>query len=404
MCLFDMRSRRCVPILAPSSDHRWTEYNSVVRIPDHSGQLRLYAYADAPEALGLAAAPPTVAEYRDISVRTLSPYASGRVEPAALVARTVDVGKSGRVGVHGPVRGNVLGSWSPLGDCHRYDGRSASDAGLGSTATSDGVELAASAHSACVSAPIEHLDVSSTLEISFRYRAIRGERLAHACVYDPLRGWCLQLEPADGSPITRGASLQTSTFVRTFRARAQVPAGTTSLRLYLYADGAAPGADPVETRIRYEDVVVRPVAPLVLVVVDSTVLSVPRRLTQQPRSTTWTSPASFHTNIETGGGPAIVASHESADRGWVLRSDEVMARPVTVQGYRSGWLLLPSASRVANLYAGYRPAQITRWTLAAAAAAAAVAVILTFFSAVKGRAARRRRKRENDEYGVNAAA
>lgn len=370
LCLFDMQSRRCIPIVAPTSDASWTHYDSVVRVSENPGPLRVYAYADGPENThGSSPRTATVTEYRRLEVAALEPITGVTMDIESLTPRETRIEGPTTWVVRGPANRNLLGRFGPLGDCHRYSSRSAAEAGLGARALADGIELTASRHSACVFAPIEHIDSSSILKLSFRYRSLRGSRQVRVCVHDPGKRRCLPLEPTDGSPVTHG-SLPTSQDARTFRAWVRVPENTHALRLYLYADGAPRGTEGVETTLRYEQLTVRPVAPFSLVVIDPSVLG--GKDESPPVRVEWAGPASYSATVLTEGRPLILASHESAAPGWQLRSSDVRASQVTVQGYRSGWALTPESDTSARVDVRYAPAMRVRWLIPIALVAAAL--------------------------------
>jgi arabinofuranan 3-O-arabinosyltransferase len=118
----------------------------------------------------------------------------------------------------------------PVGDCDRYDERTAQEVGLSSQVLVRRLililRLAASDHSACVKVPVHPFVPGATYRVSLSYRSVEGAR-AHACLLESPADTCL-------APVR----LANDHDWHRLRTIVSPDAASTSLSLYLYADAA----------------------------------------------------------------------------------------------------------------------------------------------------------------------
>ncbi len=124
--------------------------------------------------------------------------------------------------------GSVLGDFGKVEDCNAYDRRTKPQAGLRAlvTLTSPSVELQASAHSACVSAPISNVKGGQVLELRVSGRTVIGQP-SRVCLFAVGPNRCVPLP----NPTTNAGWMTIDSLVR-------LPPNTKSAKLYLYADAS----------------------------------------------------------------------------------------------------------------------------------------------------------------------
>jgi arabinofuranan 3-O-arabinosyltransferase len=207
-----------------------------------------------------------------------------------------------------------------LGDCNRFDNRTAREAGLRATVEEQAgrrtLMLAARSHAACVSLLLPH-QRSLPFLLHLEYRAVTGAP-ARVCVWEEVPGRCATLPPLDTGPGWHR-----------FRAVVTPPPDGGRLRLFMYADG---GGD-IETRTQYRALSLQRSQPLDAVAV-APVASLPnvsyRRL----------SPSEFRVHVAGARRPFLLVAGETYAPGWRLRVVGQPSRRAThlrVNGYANGW-------------------------------------------------------------------
>jgi arabinofuranan 3-O-arabinosyltransferase len=230
-----------------------------------------------------------------------------------------------------------------LGDCHRYDSRTPTQAGLTAVVVRrDGIptaRLGAWEHAACVALPIENSGSRAPLRIQFSYRSVSGSP-ARACLW--------QVEARRCAPLP---ALLAFPGWHSFDATVTPKAGTRSLRLFLYADGDSAGrtvAEYREIRIsRAHPVVALGVAPL----------------GELPRvSYRRVAPYEFRVRVKGARRPFLLAVDETFAPGWHLETggrDSTGLAHVRVNGYANGWRVPWKGTY--ELTVTYGPEQLARW-------------------------------------------
>jgi arabinofuranan 3-O-arabinosyltransferase len=349
ICVQALPGLACLPATALEPGDGWVRSAVVVEVPAGASEVAVVAYAEAPDpSLGPAEA---IVEYRNVEITHLRETLPVTLAPVAPVVEVVP----GPVIVDGPVSGNVLGPFGPLGDCDRSDGRSSVEVGLATEDLRGGIELAAAGHSACRAASIGSLGAASTFDVQLRYEVVEGAERPRLCVFDPAADRCLVLRSNDGTPGEPGLELSGSPGSHRIDARVDVPASASALSLYLYADGPSAGRQGT-SRIRYTEVRVVPIAPFAVVVAPERHLAGRPPVPAPIIPSAWSNPARV-TAIVPPGRPSVVAIHQSAASGWRSSID---GRPVTVHGHRAGWLL-PGDGEERSITATYQPAVLLRW-------------------------------------------
>src|SRR5262249_23552278 len=127
----------------------------------------------------------------------------------------------------------AIGTWSPIEDCHRYDGVSSADAALRADAvvTPDGrpaMRLQAQRHSACLWALVDDVRRGDVVRIAVAQRSVRGAA-PRTCLWLDGRDDCAAL---DWSATPSGDWYEMSAVTR-------LPAGAGAVRMFLYADAPA---------------------------------------------------------------------------------------------------------------------------------------------------------------------
>jgi len=258
-----------------------------------------------------------VGQYRDVSMVPLEFVGEGQVEP---VSREPEIryleGGDHRTALIQPIASSALVADSPLGDCQRLDDRSFAEAGLAVEPIERGVQLRARAHSACVTAAIPAEVAAGQVALSMEVRTVSG-RAARVCLWQEGPNRCATL-----------AALPASPGWRPYRVEVTLEPGTTSARLYLYADGVDGG-----TVVEYRDLAARPVAPEIVNIRPA----VPSASTPTVQ---WEQDGGSRFSARVAGGPypAVVVLDESFGSGWQVDGAEVRGH-TEVNGYANAWVL-----------------------------------------------------------------
>ena len=360
LCLVASPGRTCLPVGALEAGSGWTSDAVVAQLPAGTTSVRIAVYADAIDPN--PGEKTTISEYRRVQLTVLDPITAISIpgSPGAEAPSGAVTIPPGAVEVDGPAAGNVLAPFGPLADCNRSDARTPEQIDLATRDLADGVELSGRAHAACRAARITQLSSSSVFELQLDHEVIDGQRGARICVFDPSTTTCLPLTAVDGSVDPTPGSLPREEGRSTLRARFVVPPATTALSLYVYADGPEATKRQVLTRIRYTNLSVVPVAPFTVVVAPRNLLVGAGGSGGPPViPASWNGPARFTAEVP-GGGPVVVATHESQAPGW--RFDAPGSVSVAAHGYRAAWLVPAGTGEGSAVAHGqYRPAILISW-------------------------------------------
>jgi len=230
-----------------------------------------------------------------------------------------------------------------LGDCHRYDSRTPTEAGLTAEIVGrDGIptaRLGARDHAACVSLPIENDAGSAPLRIQFSYRSVSGSP-ARICLW--------QVEPRRCAPLP---ALLAFPGWHSFDGTVTPKAGTRSLRLFLYADGDS----SKRTVTEYRQIRIDRARPVVALGVEP--------LGELPRvSYRRVAPYEFRVRVKGARRPFLLAVDETFAPGWHLETggrDSTGLTHVRVNGYANGWRVPWKGNY--QLTITYGPEQLARW-------------------------------------------
>ncbi len=359
-CLWESGPDRCTRLdEIQTLGDAWYRLGTLHRVAAGTTGVRLYLYADQP-APEDAATTGTEAWYRRPRAEVLVPGKPVKLGHRPGAAGTVSIGT-------GPVETEfdvdspalVIGGRSEARDCHRYDDRSLDEAGISATdlpGDPPGVRLRARHHSACVVMPVLGVKPPSSYELSF-VATVDGSAPPRVCLWEDPTGRCADFETVS-SPERKGSG--------TYRLRGRFDPSTTGVQLYLYAD-----ADEGAARIDYRSLALRPVTDeaVVLLPADLASAPVPRLRWSQDN------PARYRVHVEGSDAPFVLALTEASSPGWRVRglSAGAQARPLEVDGYRSGWVI--EAPRDQDLVIEYAPARRARAALRVSQAAAVLFVL-----------------------------
>jgi arabinofuranan 3-O-arabinosyltransferase len=208
-----------------------------------------------------------------------------------------------------------------LGDCHRYDSRTPTQAGLTAVVVPrDGIptaRLGAWEHAACVALPIKSSESRAPLRIQFSYRSVSGSP-ARVCLW--------QVEARRCAPLP---ALLAFPGWHSFDATVTPRAGTRSLRLFLYADGDSAGRTVAE----YREIRISRARPVVALGV-APIAALPRVSYRR------LAPFEFRVRVEDARRPFLLAVDETFASGWHVERegrDSTGLAHVRVNGYANGW-------------------------------------------------------------------
>jgi arabinofuranan 3-O-arabinosyltransferase len=232
---------------------------------------------------------------------------------------------------------------SGLGDCFRYDSRTASQVGLSATvlntAGTTTLLLGARDHAACVAMPIRGLQPAVPFRLRLAYRGISGNP-PRLCIWEEGPNRCATLP-----------SLLAARGWHHFDARATLDPGTKSAWLFLYADGGA----SERTAAAYRSLRIE--LPRAVIAVG--VLPV-QHLPQVTYSRV--APYEFRVHVRDALAPFLLVLSETFASGWHLEGGShgsARASHLRVDGYANGWRVPWRGSY--DLKLTYGPEQPALW-------------------------------------------
>lgn len=357
VCLWEERRERCAPLspLAPTAG--WRRFDEVVAPTTGTEALRLFFYADAPDE-GV-----TVTEYRNAAVGVYRsagrrPTHAGVERVGRLTlpkGRTTTKMQSPTV----PTPSLPLRAIGPVGDCNRFDERTAFQVGLSSALVRrDGIptiRLAAQDHSACVSVPVAPFDPKSVYDVRLAYRGVSGSP-PRLCLWEEGPDRCASLPPFDAS----------SGWHR-FETRFEPAPETEGIRVFLYADGSGEGVTVTE----YRDISVAPSTSVGLI-------GIPAGHRLPMITYRRSGPGEFQLRISGATDPFLLSVTEAFASGWRLErtpnEQTGNAVHVAVNGYANGWVIpWRGTYELRIVYGPERLARAARWL---SSIALTIAVIL----------------------------
>ncbi|MGW4809774.1 glycosyltransferase [Kitasatospora sp. NPDC004272] len=308
----------------------WQTFRTVLRLAPGTTGAVLYGYADADGTR------PGDAAYRAPRATALGVAAEA---VAAADAPPLPLGPGAhRVGADPGLPAAAPPAFSALQDCGRTDGRGFAEAGLSATPLgADGVRLAARAHTACVSVPVDTFEPGTghrpgSYRLAVNYRTLSGSP-ARLCLWQGGPDRCAELpRTADGAQW------------HTLDTVVSPAADVRDLELYLYADGDDVGTTVVE----YTGLRVTPVLPLTVRIDPAPAPAAsPAAPGAAPGAVLAAEPdgaGRYRARLDgadRAGGPVVVALPDSADPRWELTGLPAgwSARPLTLDGYRAAWLV-----------------------------------------------------------------
>jgi hypothetical protein len=207
-----------------------------------------------------------------------------------------------------------------LGDCNKYDNRGLREVGISAQVERHGattLRLNAREHSACVALPIELPRAHRNFRLRLHYRGVRGNP-PRICVWQEGVNECAPLPALDDSQGWHrlGATVRPRT-------------GTSSLHLFLYADGG--GGTPTVTE--YRTPVIEPTTQALAVAVEP-MLRLPKVSYHR------VSPSEFRVHVREARAPFLLVAAETFASGWRIDAPGRAAGSVThvrVNGYANGW-------------------------------------------------------------------
>jgi arabinofuranan 3-O-arabinosyltransferase len=268
------------------------------------------------------------------------PLAPARLQPLARTPFSERTLALTRASVSRPLD---IAAAGPVGDCNRYDDRTAAEVGLGARVT-DGsgspvLQLRARDHSACVSFSVpSFVQGVRSYRIRFQHRSVRGLG-PRVCLWQDGPNRCAPM-----------SALQSDREWRVFDEEIELDTGARALRLFLYADGG--GDSPTVAEYRDLDV-----APLVSVAI----IGMPRRQSLPAVSTHREAPWKLRVHIRDARAPFLLVTSEAYDPGWEAKSDrgrDSALRHIRVNGFANGWLVPWRGSYELTLE--YEPEQYAR--------------------------------------------
>jgi arabinofuranan 3-O-arabinosyltransferase len=230
-----------------------------------------------------------------------------------------------------------------LGDCFRYDSRTASQVGLSAAvrdpAGTPTLLLGAGDHAACVAMPIQGLRPGEPFRLRLAYRGITGNA-PRLCIWEEGPNRCATLP-----------SLLAARGWHRFDARTALDPGTRSAWLFLYADGGASQRTTAAYRSLRIELPQAVIAVGVLPVV------------QLPQVTySRVAPYEFRVHVRDATAPFLLVLSETFASGWHLEGGNqgsAQASHLRVDGYANGWRVPRRGSY--DLKLTYGPEQTAAW-------------------------------------------
>ena len=359
VCVWLEGPDRCASISPAPDGSQWTAYRTAFTVPEGTTSVKVVVYAETN-----AEHPHTVNAYRDVHLSSLAPvgFATAQVGERQSFMATVTPGDHEAVMELGG-RAATLGALSGVKDCNRTDDRSPADAGISASPGADAansVTLRATAHSACVSAPVQDFEASRSYEVSFDYRWVGGEA-PRVCVYQHGPNRCARITGLTKAPEWT-----------THRSVIVPEEGSSALELYLYGDGGRFGP----TEIAYRNVSVRAVGEETMVAWTTTEAAALAKAAPAP-IVRWEelNPATYAAEISGATDEFVLVLSEHYSKDWTLAGlpRGATARHLSVDGYRNGWVIDPGSAATMELSLRHAPSHQARWTLRISALAALAA-------------------------------
>lgn len=311
-CLWDLTSKQCVIDERLEFSPDWQQIRGATDL-DGTHVYQLYLYANTHSGREVSV------DYRELE---FLPLVAEKVwlEPELGTSVELDEG-SHLISARQPVPASLLGDFGELNDCHRFDEKTADEAGLSLATSGDVIALGADVHSACVRS---ELDIVSgrRYEVTFDYRTISGN-VARICVWMVGPDRCVDLPD-----LTPRADWQP------YHAEFTLPIAASGGDLFLYADG---GDRPDTTRVDFRDVDVIP-SPRRFLQLEKSVQpqrDVPVILWDQ------NSPGAYDVWVGEASGPFAITFTESASANWELGGlpADWDATRLSSNGYSNTWLI-----------------------------------------------------------------
>ena len=248
-----------------------------------------------------------------------------------------------------------------VGDCNKYDSRSLKDVAISATVTrrreGRALRMRAREHAACVSLPIEYPTSGERLLIRFQYRGVAGN-MPRACIWQEGPDECSNAPPLVPSPDWHR-----------YEATVEPRTGTTSVRLFLYADGGA--EEPTITEYR---AIASGSAPEPLGVGVVPVVGLPHVAYRRQ------TPYSFRVRVRNATRPFVLVTTETFAPGWKVKAPAGRSGDVPhfrVNGYANGWRIPWTGSyELTVTYGPERPARVARLLDLAAVPIAVLLLVL----------------------------
>jgi arabinofuranan 3-O-arabinosyltransferase len=365
-CLWVPSQRTCASIgsLERSVDGTWV-LSSLWIAPPGATEASLYLYADSSNAVG---GPEVSKTETDVSYRPPIVVQVAKVPSLALgVASPTPTDVRFEPGPH-PVSIEVddehpaIGDVGDLGDCNRFDGRTAEQVGLRRELFgSSGVSLSARAHAACVALPLTGLTPAVPYQVSFDHRTLRGEK-ARYCVLDQQRHACVvsgRLDSSDSRWRTETVSFDAN----------PGSIGMAAMALLVYADGSSRGTLTQYRSFR--------ITPRVEEFVTMTTTN-PKRPTVPVTTYKALNPAHYRVHVADVRAPFVLALSESWSPDWRLVGiPGPKAKHLKIDGYRNGWAI--DATGDLDVELEYAPARTGQLAIRVSALAAALLALGLLF-------------------------
>jgi arabinofuranan 3-O-arabinosyltransferase len=305
ICLWEIGPNRCASIPPLPDANRWSSYVTSIRPDSGTTALQLYLYADAHPT-----GTPSIEQYADVRAVEVPSLPNFSVRYSS---DTRDLGVmisvAGRAAI---LNGDfVAGPWGQVADCHDVKANQAGKdlkATILSNATQDGLpalELAASFHSACVSAALDWKGGPLLLSLMIRHVSGSAPRL---CLWETGPEKCALLPTI---PDQRGWFQ--------YHSPVTIDPGTTAINLYLYSDGGVANARTIND---YAKVGLIEVASL-------------------PAFALLASP-----DLPSTASPQLVVVHSTYSTAWEGSRGE----HVIVDGMLNGWLVQDQSQRFSTRY------------------------------------------------------
>jgi arabinofuranan 3-O-arabinosyltransferase len=229
-----------------------------------------------------------------------------------------------------------------VGDCYRVDARRLREVGISARvlATQAGpvLRLAAHEHAACVALPIPDLAPGRPFRLRLWYRGVSG---------NPPRFCVWQDGPDTCAPVP---VLDEAEGWREVRADVRIATGTSSVRLFLYADGGH--GEPTVTE--YRGLSVARAAPAVTVA-STPAIALPGVSYQR------VSPHEFRVSVRDAESPFVLVAAETFASGWRIRAsgrDGDAVDHFRANGYANAWRIPWTGSYELTLE--YRPERLAQ--------------------------------------------